>query len=625
MAINNITQTISTIPPAGARGVDVQTQFVIKQEDFQDHLQGITVDELNTLKDQLNSRIGEINSTATTMNGYADTASAGASTATTKAGEASTSASGALTSKNQASTFATNSSNSATKASQWADNNYNVEVETGKYSAKHWSTVAQNATANKVDKVTSTDNAVVRFNGTTGEVQNSAITIDDVGTITVTSPENSAIIGVELLSNGTFTGSASGWTLGTNWAYSSNTVVCTLNASAEGTLSQNVSVVLDNYYLLEWYQTNSIDTNGQITPALGSVVGGKHSSGTTTQMYQQIFRATSTGSVSLSFAVTDITSTGIITIDSVSLKQITPMNPSISLPSTIAGERKNEIRSTWNGVSTPNIGIGWRCLQNNTTGYQNTASGGSALLNNTTGYANTANGVSALLNNTTGYNNTASGVSALINNTTGYQNTANGVGALSSSTTFINISGFGYNSQVTGSNQVQLGDAATTTYVYGTVQNRSDIRDKADVRDTILGLDFIKSLRPVDYKWDMREDYKPEKPNIKMPETSDENYEELKAEYDRIIIAWLEACKPENIVRDGSKKRSRYHHGFIAQEVQALDVDFGGLQDHSVKGGHDVLSIGYDEIIAPLVKAVQEQQAMIDLLKAKIEILEEVN
>lgn len=147
MAINNITQTISTIPEAAHRGIDVQTLFVTKQEDFQDHLQGTTVTELNTLKDQLNSRIGEINSTTTTMNGYADTASAGASTATTKAGEASTSASGALTSRNQAETFKNNASASATKASQWADNNYNVEVETGKYSAKHWSTVAQNTAA----------------------------------------------------------------------------------------------------------------------------------------------------------------------------------------------------------------------------------------------------------------------------------------------------------------------------------------------------------------------------------------------------------------------------------------------------------------------------------------------
>ena len=121
MPIDNITQTISTIPPAGARGVDVQSIFVAKQEDFQDHLQGTTVSELNTLKDQLNSRIGEINSTTTTMNGYATSASSSASTATTKAGEASTSASGALTSRNQAETFKNQAGTFAQQAQESAE------------------------------------------------------------------------------------------------------------------------------------------------------------------------------------------------------------------------------------------------------------------------------------------------------------------------------------------------------------------------------------------------------------------------------------------------------------------------------------------------------------------------
>ena len=273
------------------------------------------------------------------------------------------------------------------------------------------------------------------------------------------------------------------------------------------------------------------------------------------------------------------------------------------------------------GIST-NLALGAGALQSNTTGYNNTASGVNALQSNTTGYHNTASGGWALQANTTGYQNTANGASALANNTTGTNNTASGLQALLSNTTYSNIAGFGYNSQVTGSNQVQLGDANTTTYVYGTVQNRSDIRDKADVRDTVLGLDFIQSLRPVDYRWDMREDYKPARPDIEMPSSEDEDYELKKAEYDLIMAEWLEGCKHENIVRDGSKKRTRFHQGFIAQEVLALNSDFGGIQDHIVKGGEDVLSIGYDEIIAPLVKAVQEQQVMIEILKARIEILE---
>ena len=139
------------------------------------------------------------------------------------------------------------------------------------------------------------------------------------------------------------------------------------------------------------------------------------------------------------------------------------------------------------------------------------------------------------------------------------------------------------------------------------MQNRSDLRDKADVRDTQLGLGFINSLRPVDYRWDMREDYKPPMPEDTTDQTA--------------MAAWREACKPENLNHDGSKKRSRFHHGLIAQEVKAaLDaqgIDFGGYQDHSIKGGDAVLSIGYDELIAPLIKAIQELTARVQELEAK--------
>lgn len=191
---------------------------------------------------------------------------------------------------------------------------------------------------------------------------------------------------------------------------------------------------------------------------------------------------------------------------------------------------------------------------------------------------NTTFGNLALFSNYSGYQNTAIGNQSLYNNGNGYYNTAIGVLSLSNNIGFANCTGVGYNSQVTGDGQVQLGNSSTTTYVYGTVQNRSDLRDKADVQDTILGLDFISKLRPVDYKWNLREDY----------------------------------FDSEN---DGSKKRNRFHHGFIAQEVK--DLGFGGFQDHSINGGEDVLSIGYDEFIAPMVRAIQELKAEIELLKSK--------
>ena len=146
---------------------------------------------------------------------------------------------------------------------------------------------------------------------------------------------------------------------------------------------------------------------------------------------------------------------------------------------------------------------------------------------------------------------------------------------------FSNCTVLGANSRISGDNQVQLGGVDTSPYAYAALQIRSDKRDKTDIRDTALGLDFINSLRPVDYRFDYREKY-------------------------------------EDGKRDGSKAGKRVHHGFIAQEVMDNAVAFGGVQDHSVNGGEDVMSIGYEEFVAPLVKAVQQLSAEVTRLSALV-------
>lgn len=218
--------------------------------------------------------------------------------------------------------------------------------------------------------------------------------------------------------------------------------------------------------------------------------------------------------------------------------------------------------------------------------------------------------------------NIAIGYQALKNSIVGGDNIGIGKNTFTGSPSSItNSSAFGSSATVSGSNQVQLGNSATTTYAYGAVQDRSDIRDKADIRDTELGLDFILALRPVDYKWDMRDDYRPSEEL--RPKREDFETEEA---YETASIAFSNSCKIENLVHNGSKKRSRYHSGFIAQEVKgvidAQGVDFGGYQDHSINGGQDVKTIGYAEFIAPLVKAIQEQQSIIASLTARVEALE---
>jgi hypothetical protein len=80
---------------------------------------------------------------------------------------------------------------------------------------------------------------------------------------------------------------------------------------------------------------------------------------------------------------------------------------------------------------------------------------------------------------------------------------------------------------------------------------------------------------------------------------------------------WREAVKLKNITHDGTKKRNRYHHGFIAQEVAATGYQFGGYQDHTINGGDEVLTIGYNEFIAPLVKTVQELYRKVQMLEQR--------
>lgn len=253
---------------------------------------------------------------------------------------------------------------------------------------------------------------------------------------------------------------------------------------------------------------------------------------------------------------------------------------------------------------TDNVAIGYAALSTSTPTARNVAIGRDALLVNTSGNDGVAVGYQALTANTGGASNIGVGYRALSRNTTGASNTAVGFQSLEftqaggSNLAFTNCSGLGKDTRISGDNQVQLGDSLTTTYVYGTVQNRSDLRDKADITDTDLGIDFILGLRPVHGRWDMREDY------------------HVRNEDGTLTV----------FERDGSKKRNRLHQWFIAQEVselcQSLGVEFGGLQHHARNGGEDVYSLGYDEFIPPVVKAVQQCWMRLSDLESRIAVIE---
>lgn len=253
-------------------------------------------------------------------------------------------------------------------------------------------------------------------------------------------------------------------------------------------------------------------------------------------------------------------------------------------------------------VTGSNIAIGHTAMNGNRTGTLNTAVGSEALFRNVSGNQNVAMGIGTLANIVSGSGNTAVGSYALsslkagasrntalgqdtlLQAVAGNGNTALGYGALADLNGFDDCTGVGVGATVTGSHQLQLGNDTTTVHSFGAVQTRSDARDKADVRDTRLGLNFIRSLRPVDFRW---------KPRLDPASTTAPN--------------------------ETSGIRTRFHHGLIAQEVQAAaqrtGVSFGGVQDHALSGGRPVMSIGYEELIAPLIKAIQELSDEVDGLR----------
>lgn len=246
-----------------------------------------------------------------------------------------------------------------------------------------------------------------------------------------------------------------------------------------------------------------------------------------------------------------------------------------------------------------NVSIGYESSLLSTTPSKNTIIGYKAGRSNTTGFSNSFFGCESghsstgsghtLIGSRAGYSLNAGNYNTFIGEQSGNLMQDGSANASTSNSTCI-----GRDSRVSGSNQVQLGSSSTTTYAYGAVQDRSDIRDKADIENTPLGLDFICKVNPVQYRWDYRDDY---------------------------ILIDEETGEVTTLEKDGSKKRSRLHQGVIAQQVKEvideLGVDFGGYQDHSLNGGCDVKSIGYQEFIPPLIKAIQELKAEIEILKSK--------
>jgi hypothetical protein len=166
---------------------------------------------------------------------------------------------------------------------------------------------------------------------------------------------------------------------------------------------------------------------------------------------------------------------------------------------------------------------------------------------------------------------------------------------------------------------MQLGNTITTTIsTSGGYTIASDGRFKENLQVDVKGLDFIMKLRPVTYNFNYDRYDQFIRPDNKVPANDSNQSEES--------IAMLQKKREEKseYQRQLIMRSSKRETGFVAQEVEK---GFNGV--YVPTNDKDNYSLDYSKLVVPLVKAIQEQQAMIktqqqqiDLLMKRIEALE---
>jgi hypothetical protein len=216
--------------------------------------------------------------------------------------------------------------------------------------------------------------------------------------------------------------------------------------------------------------------------------------------------------------------------------------------------------------------IGW--LAGRAVGHDATFNGntfiGAQAGQSSTGGPNTFLGEKSGQNNTSGTQSVFVGNRAGITNTTGGQHTILGYFADVSSNNLQNATAIGYNTVVNANNKVRIGNTAVTV-IEGQVNftAASDRRLKTNISGLSKGLDFIMKLNPVSYQMKNLDD-----------------------------------------------KRTNW--GFIAQEVEEIVGESNAIL--TVGGDQDrTLGLRYTDFVAPLVKAVQEQQTEIEELNEMLQ------
>ncbi len=282
-----------------------------------------------------------------------------------------------------------------------------------------------------------------------------------------------------------------------------------------------------------------------------------------------------------------------------------------------------------NNTGNNNIGIGQQVLLSNTSGTNNIALGYQSMISNSTGGANIGIGYQSLYSNLAS-NNVAVGPSALANDMTGNSSVAIGAGALeyvANGTVGSNtgIGWFAASSVTGGSNNIFIGPYAANNLGQATLNKTLAIGTTDNGHSLILGSfgagtlgtngsdgqvgintnslynGMALTVGGAIYATDFI--YTPSDRRLK------HNIQDLsESDYQKIL-----KLRPVSFTYNSNGKNG---YGFIAQELENYFPDV--VNTNKADG---MKSVTYENLIAPTIMAVQEQQKKIDQQETMINIL----
>jgi hypothetical protein len=159
-----------------------------------------------------------------------------------------------------------------------------------------------------------------------------------------------------------------------------------------------------------------------------------------------------------------------------------------------------------------------------------------------------------------------------------------------------NVTALGYgitNAQCTNNNQVLLGNTSVAQIraQVSSITAYSDKRFKTNVAEDVKGLDFVMKLRPVSYN------------------TNPELLHRIWGTPDSLL----------NKIDHSEIKKTRFV-GLLAQEVEQAMKESGYTHFPGIdipKSANETYTLRYGDLILPMIKAMQEQQAKIEALEAE--------